>query len=180
MRKSDLQLTLFLVVAMVGAWLLSLVTIGWISQFGIIPRTLGGLVGIFTAPFLHGGFFHLAGNLFYLLPLAWFTSLTGKGNLLRTVVFVILLGGSLTWLLGRHANHIGASGLIFGLWGFLIANAFFQKNIRALLIAIITGLFFAGLLFALLPRTGTSFESHLFGIIAGVVAAKLCVKRNNS
>ena len=85
-----------------------------LDYFGVVPRTLVGLIGIPAMPFLHANFFHLLGNtipLFILLML-----LAGsKARSWEIVVDIVLLGGLLLWLLGRSATHIGASGLIFGL-----------------------------------------------------------------
>ena len=109
MRTSDFRLVAGLFIAIVAAYLLNLATFGWMNHFGIIPRTLPGLIGVVTSPFLHGSFFHLLGNMLTFVPLAVMTAWTGKRHLEFASVFIIVVGGLLTWLLGREANHIGAS-----------------------------------------------------------------------
>ncbi len=106
MRKADFYLLLSLVSAMLVGGLIGLMW-GSSSSLGILPRTASGLVGIPIAPFLHGGVFHLIGNLIYLLPLAWLVAWTGKGNLLKATLIIVFVGGLLTWGLGRSAYHIG-------------------------------------------------------------------------
>jgi membrane associated rhomboid family serine protease len=99
-----------------------------INSFGIIPRTKMGLIGVVSAPFLHANLLHLLSNTFPLLVM--FITLVGfyKKKVMKVVVGVVLLSGLLVWCFGRTANHIGASGLIYGLAGFLIANGILEKK----------------------------------------------------
>jgi membrane associated rhomboid family serine protease len=84
---------------------------------------------------------------------------------------IILLGGALVWLFARPGDHIGASGWIFGLWSLVIALAWFDRSPRNIAIALAVVFFYGGMVFGVLPTQGVSFESHLFGAIAGVFAA---------
>ncbi|MDH4146552.1 MAG: rhomboid family intramembrane serine protease, partial [Acidimicrobiia bacterium] len=90
---------------------------------GIRPRDVDGLVGIVAAPFLHGSWGHLIANSVPFVVLGGLVLLRGRALWTGVTVFVMLAGGALTWLVGRSANHIGASGVVFGYLGFLVAAA---------------------------------------------------------
>jgi membrane associated rhomboid family serine protease len=178
MRTKDFSVIFAMAAAMVVLYLVNLISLGWLNHFGLQPRSLFGLVGIFTSPFLHGSFFHLLGNLLTFVPLAVMTALTGKRNFMTATVIIVLLGGALTWLMGRDANHIGASGLVFGLWSFVISYAYQRKDIKSIALAFVVLILFTGLPMGLIPRAGISFEGHFFGFIAGILAAKIILKIN--
>jgi membrane associated rhomboid family serine protease len=144
-----------------------------LDSFGIVPRKLIGLVGIPLSPFLHANFHHLLGNtipLFLLLTL-----LAGsKARSFEIVIEVILLGGLLLWIFGRNADHIGASGLIFGLIVFLILSGVLEKRTIPLIVAAIVGFLYGGtLLWGILPSFGSdvSWDGHLCGAISGGLVA---------
>jgi membrane associated rhomboid family serine protease len=144
-----------------------------VDKFGVVPRTVGGLVGIPAAPFLHANLSHILGNtlpLFILLTL-----LAGsRARSWEIVVDVVLLGGLLLWVCGRSAIHIGASGLIFGLIAFLILSGFLERRIVPLAIAVIVGFLFGGtLITGILPQPGSSisWDGHLCGAVAGGIVA---------
>jgi membrane associated rhomboid family serine protease len=87
-------------------------------------------------------------------------------------VIIITVSGILVWLFGRDANHIGASGWVFGLWSLSISLAWFDRRMMNIVIAILVILFYGGMVFGMLPQdSSVSFESHLFGALAGVLAA---------
>ena len=146
-----------------------------LDRFGIHPRTVAGLAGIVCAPFLHAGFAHLAANSFPFVILGGIVLLGGRRVFWSVTLFVTLTGGLGVWLFsGRFTNHIGASGLIFGYLGFLLARGFFEKSLRWMLAACAILLAYGGLLFGVLPiRAGVSWQGHLFGFLAGVGAARL-------
>ena len=77
------------------------------------------------------------------------------------------------WLLGRDAAHIGASGVVFGIFGFLVARAFYERNLRSGLVALAVIAFYGTMIFGVLPQGGhVSWEGHLFGLVAGIVVAR--------
>ena len=150
-----------------------------LSQFGIIPRTVQGLIGIPLGPFLHGSITHLALNTVPLFVLGGFVVLQGLRVFLQTSTLIILIGGALLWLLGRSAAHVGASVLIFGYFGYLIARGWYDRKIDSLIVATVTILLYGGLVWGVLPSAGpVSWEGHLFGLVAGIIAARLTKKRN--
>jgi membrane associated rhomboid family serine protease len=142
------------------------------SRLAIVPRTPGGLLGVVTAPFLHGNATHLAANL---PPFVVLGALVLRHNQPRfpvTASFIAAGSGLALWLLGRAAAHMGMSGVIFGFFGYLIALAFFTRTATDALIAGGVLLFYGAMLAGLKPaRNGTSWEGHLFGLVAGIVTA---------
>ena len=153
-----------------------------LDSFGIRPRTLNGLLGIIWAPFLHGGFAHLIANTGPILvlglillasrPLPQFFKLTG---------LIMLIGGLGTWLFApRFSVHIGASGLIFGYFAFLLLSAYFERSCRNIMIAVIVLFLYSGIIWGVLPQgNGISWQTHLFGFIGGGFAAYLFADRKN-
>ena len=101
--------------------------------------------------------------------LSWLISNEGLERYVRVLVLIAMLGGLLVWLLGRPSIHVGASGLIFGLWSYVLARAWFQRSLLSLLIAAAALLGYGGLVFGFLPVPGISFESHIAGAVAGIV-----------
>jgi membrane associated rhomboid family serine protease len=144
-----------------------------IDRFGVTPRTLTGLTGIVAMPFLHADLDHIVGNtvpLFILLCL-----LAGsKARSWEIVVDVVLLGGTLLWIFGRPATHIGASGLIFGLIAFLLVSGFLERRFIPLAAALAVGFLYGStLLSGVWPRLGSniSWDGHLTSAIAGGIVA---------
>jgi membrane associated rhomboid family serine protease len=145
---------------------------GFLRSFGIHPRELDSLYTIFTAPWLHGDFGHLGGNLVLLVIFGALCLLNGVRYFCLASLLIITIGGALLWVFGRDANHIGASGWIFGLWSLTIALAWFDRSIRNIAISLGVVFFYGGLAFGVLPmQAHVSFEGHFFGALAGVVAA---------
>ena len=143
-------------------------------SFGILPRTLTGLIGIPLAPMLHAGVWHAVSNTVPLLILGALTLAGGKRKFWETTVAVTLLSGVLVWIFARGAYHVGASGLVFGYFGVILARAFMERSITAIAIAIVTIMATGGLIWGVLPlRSFVSFESHLFGMIAGFIVVWL-------
>lgn len=141
-------------------------------KLGILPRNISGLVGVFTSPLIHGSFSHLISNtaplmlmgvgIFYFYP-----------KVAYKVFAIIYLGtGILVWLFAREVYHIGASGIIYGFVSFLFFSGIFRKDNRSIALALVVILFYGGLIWGVLPiEQGVSWESHLFGAIAGIIAA---------
>jgi membrane associated rhomboid family serine protease len=154
-----------------------------LDQYGIVPRTTVGLVGIPASPFLHANWHHLLSNT---IPLCVLLALLAgsRARSWEIVLEVGLLGGLLLWLFGRGTDqigpatvrmtHIGASGLIFGLAAFLIVSGFLERRPLALLVAILVGFLYGGtLLTGILPWQDSriSWDGHLTGAFAGATVA---------
>lgn len=147
-----------------------------LDLLGILPRNPIGLRGILFAPFLHGSFAHLGANTVPFLVLGWLIMAQSISNFVVVSVICILVGGLGTWLFGANALHIGASGLIFGYLGFLLARYYFDRRLSSGLIALFVGFTYGSILWGILPSTpGISWEGHLFGFLSGIVAAKFAL-----
>lgn len=169
--------TRFLLQGVAALWVIELcnVLLGHrLSRWGIVPRTMWGLVGIPLSPFLHGSVVHLLLNTLPLTLLGGLVMMQGKARFLEVSLCITMLGGAGVWLFGRAASHVGASGLIFGYFGYLVARGWYRRDLYALSAAALTVLFYGGMLWGIVPtRLGVSWEAHLFGLLAGIVAARL-------
>lgn len=130
--------------------------------------------GILLSPILHGSLSHLLSNTLPLLVLGGFVALRGAKTLVGVSLFVVALGGLLVWIVGRPAVHIGASGLVFGYFGYLVAQGWYERSFVSIVVALAVLLLYGGIIFGVLPQSGfISWEGHLFGLIAGVLAARM-------
>lgn len=143
------------------------------QEFGILPRTIEGLIGIVTSAFLHGSAKHIVNNtlaLFFLLAcLRYFYR-----NIFYSVLFYSLFFSGLgTWLIGRSSYHIGASGVIYALVGFIFFKGFRTRNYRLMALSFIIVLFYGGLIWYMFPdvEDSISWEGHLSGFLTGMVLA---------
>ena len=144
-----------------------------LTDWGLLPRTLGGLVGIPLMPLLHGSLGHIFGNTLSLVVLLVLLS-GSKANNWSIVVGIVLVNGLLLWLFGRSAVHVGASGLIFGLIAFLIVSGVMEKRPVPLAISLLVGALYGGtLVFGVIPQWGSdvSWDGHLCGAISGAAIA---------
>lgn len=151
-----------------------------LDEYGIEPRAVDGLDGVLFSPMLHGGFEHLAGNTVPLFVLGFLVLAGGLGQFVAVTALVWLLGGFLTWLTGAGLT-VGASGVIFGWLAFLLVRGFFARSGRQIALAFVLFLVYGGVLWGLLPTNpDVSWQAHLFGALAGVVAARLTVAADRS
>src|SRR5262245_7947847 len=108
-----------------------------LARYAIAPRHWNGLAGILWSPFLHASLQHLVANTLPLLILGGMLCARGRGEFVGVTVVGILLSGGLTWLIGRQAYHIGASGLIFCYFGYLASLAFFDRKLGSVLLSLV-------------------------------------------
>lgn len=146
---------------------------GWdLRIFGILPREPIGLLGIFTAPFIHGNTVHLLSNTVPLLVLGGMLYFFYEEKAPRVFAACYFVTNILVWIFGRQNIHIGASGLIYGLAAYLIFYGFFKKDFKSLLISFVVLFFYAGMVYGVFPtQTNVSWESHLAGAVVGAVTA---------
>ena len=169
-----------LVLAIMGI-LVAIHIVNWLLKYrlnllGIHPRQPIGIPGIVASPWLHGDFSHLFYNLVPLFFLVSFMLLYGKSNFYTLSIYIILISGSLTWLFGRRAIHVGASSVIMGYFGCLLARAYQHPSMLTILIAVLMLFYLGGLFASLLPgEKGVSWEGHLFGFAAGIAVILLDV-----
>lgn len=157
-----------------GLWLFNLInwyTGSWLNLLGIRPRRAFGLVGIVFAPFLHGDFSHLLFNTIPLFCLGIFVMSLGIGIFIFATIFICVLSGFTVWIMGRRGIHIGASALIAGYFGFVVGIAYQKPTFTTFFAAGVALYYFGGILFSLFPsEEGTSWEGHLSGFLAGLIA----------
>jgi membrane associated rhomboid family serine protease len=171
-------------------WILGFVVVVWVvalvnlllgyrlDAWGLYPRSIKGLVGIFLSPFLHYGLRHVLANTIPFIVLGSLVILRGIEEFLELSLFIIVVGGAAVWLLGRPAYHVGASGLIMGYFGYLVARGWYERSFTSLIIAIFVVVFYGGAMWSVLPGAWrVSWEMHLFGLISGVLAARLLPTR---
>lgn len=154
--------------------------VNWITgyslnpTFGLIPRYLSGLDGVIAMPLLHGSLAHLMANTPPLLVMGGLLVATTTRALLPVNAIVVGFGGGLVWLFGSSAIHIGASGLVFGWFGFLVVRGLVDRSLITLGAALVVGVLYGSILWGVLPgQPGVSWEAHLFGAVAGAAAAVL-------
>lgn len=146
-----------------------------LMSWGLRPRELGGLVGIGTSPFLHTGVGHLLSNSLPFLLLGWFAMAGGFVDWLIATAIIVIVGGLATWAVAPSGLVVGASGLVMGWLGYLLARAAFTRRIVAIAVAVLTLIYFGSLMRGMLPtvRDGVSWQGHLCGFAAGILAAWL-------
>ena len=150
---------------------------GDLHQYGILPRSFSGLLHIPLAPFIHGSLWHIIGNSLPLLGLGFLIQLKQRALFWEITAITIVLSGLGTWLIGSSAYHIGASGLILGLWAFILGDAYFRRSFRAIFIAVITIILYGSLIFTVFNfRPNISWAGHMSGIAAGILIAWLNIK----
>jgi membrane associated rhomboid family serine protease len=142
---------------------------GRLDALGIQPRTAAGLRGIVFAPFLHGGFAHLAANTLPFIVLGWLVMLRSTSDFFVVAVVSAAVSGLGVWLFGgSHSIHVGLSGVIFGFLGYLLARGIYERRLGAIALALIALVLYGGALWGLLPlRAGVSWQGHLFGFLCG-------------
>lgn len=144
-----------------------------LCRYGILPRSRWGLLGIPLSPVLHGSIGHIVLNTVPFAVLGGLVILRSKRDFTEVTTSVILLGGLGVWLVGRPSYHVGASGLIFGYFGFLVARGWYERTVGSLLIASATFVLYGGILWGVLPTVPyVSWEAHLCGLLAGVLSAR--------
>lgn len=152
-----------------------------IAGAGVIPRSAAHPVGILTAPFIHANWPHLIANTVPLLILGSLVLIGGVSEFIFVTIVCMLVGGAGTWLFGESANHIGASGVIFGYVGYLLFRPVFDRRLWSMLITVVVAALYGAMLFSsAMPRSGISWSAHFFGFLGGIVAASLLRRRASS
>lgn len=150
-----------------------------LHAFGVTPRDPVGLIGVLTAPLIHGSWQHLVSNTLPILVLGTLALYAHPLASRRALPLIWILSGLGTWLIGRDSAHIGASGLGHGLMFFLFTLGVLRWEPRSIAVAMVTFLLYGGMLVTVLPReAGVSWEYHLAGAVAGTLAAIIWRKRD--
>ncbi|MCE2461733.1 MAG: rhomboid family intramembrane serine protease, partial [Pseudomonadales bacterium] len=124
--------------------------------------------------FVHDSWWHLISNTMPLVILGGMVLFRGVRYFGAVTFMIMLLGGILLWCFGRNAAHIGASGLAFGYLGFLVTRGFYERSWQSIGVAALVVFLYGGMIFGVVPRDdGVSWEAHLFGLLAGMVVARV-------
>lgn len=152
-----------------------------LDGYGIRPLEADGLKGIVFAPLLHGGWAHLFANTVPALVLGFLVTLAGMARFVWATAIIWILGGFGTWLIGGigacrlPTNHIGASGLIFGWLTFLVVFGWLTRHFWQIVVSLVVLFVYGGILWGAMPELnrcgGVSWQGHLCGAAAGVLAA---------
>jgi membrane associated rhomboid family serine protease len=140
--------------------------------FGVRPREWLGLIGIVTAPLVHGDFAHLVANSAPLLVLGAVMLFLYPHSTLRVLPAIYLGPGAAVWLFGRDSVHIGASGLVYGLVGYVFVAGLLRRDRRAVAASLLVALMYGTLAWGVLPiQPRMSWETHLAATVIGVLLA---------
>lgn len=152
------------------------------SRLGIKPGELSGLKGIIFSPFLHSSFSHLWSNTLSLLILVWFLFYFYSKIAFRTLLYLWILSGFVTWIIGRDSYHVGASGVVFAILFFLFFSGLFRKYITLVAVSMIVAFIYGGTLWSIFPiaemvDASISWEGHLSGAVSGLLLAVIFRKQ---
>ena len=151
----------------------------WV-HFGVEPKNISGLKGVFFSPFIHGSVKHLFNNV---LPLFFLLSamIHFYDKLAYSIYIIIhIASGCLLWIIGREVFHIGASGVIYGLAAFMFFSGIFRKNTQLLAFSLLITFLYGSMVWGIFPETvkkGVSWEGHLSGTIVGFVLSIILLKK---
>jgi membrane associated rhomboid family serine protease len=141
-------------------------------DYGIVPRSIGRLPEILTAPFLHFSWDHIEGNSGPLFVFGFLAAYRGVVKFLGVTLIVVVTSGLAVWLFqGNNEVTVGASGLIFGYFGYVLSRGIFERNLIDALAAVVMALSYAYILTVAIPGTpGVSWIGHLGGLIGGIAS----------
>ncbi|MFT4653133.1 MAG: membrane associated rhomboid family serine protease [Kangiellaceae bacterium] len=176
--KRHLSIVGCVFVALLVIEIINLFTGRLLSQFSIVPRSFSSLPFIFTAPFLHASVQHFISNIVTLCVFTFLLLQFGERKFFVLSLGLVIGTGLLVWLFGRTASHLGASGVIYGYFGFLLLAGFLSKKLSLILISVLVAFFYGTMVWGVLPsQPYISWESHLFGFITGLFLAWLLTKK---
>jgi membrane associated rhomboid family serine protease len=148
---------------------------GSAAGHGIVPRTLYGLEGIPLAPFIHVSLAHLVANTIPFVILGALVLLRGVFEFVFVFLTTALVAGAGTWMFGApNTEHVGASGVVFGLFGYLLFRMMFDRRLSSAVITLLVAIVYGtAMLRSLIPEDSISWSGHFFGFLAGILAARL-------
>lgn len=144
-----------------------------LDYFGVRPRTREGFRQILYMPFLHGNFLHLISNTVPFFVLGMLVIIRSVRDFVFVTVVTAIISGLGAWAFGAaNSVHIGASGVVFGYFGYLLLRGFFERSLISIGLGAIVFFFYGSILWGVLPlQQGVSWLGHLFGLIGGGMAA---------
>ncbi|NVK09652.1 MAG: rhomboid family intramembrane serine protease [Tenacibaculum sp.] len=148
---------------------------GWnFNKLGVYPRNFSGLKGVFCSPFIHSDTNHLFNNSVPLFVLSACIFYFYKEVAVKVLLYGGVITGLLTWIIARESYHIGASGIVYLLFSFVLFSGIIKKNYRLVAVSFITIFLYGSMVWYVLPiKEGMSWEGHLSGLITGIILALL-------
>jgi len=144
------------------------------TRWGIFPRDWDGFIGIITAPFIHSDWQHLMSNSLPMFMLLGIVMVFYKRVAIPSTLIITVITGFTVWLFARESYHVGASGIVYGLVSFLAWTGIFRRNLKSIILALVILFMYGGYFHGIVPtKEGVSWESHLFGGMAGIFTAFL-------
>jgi len=174
-KRQVIQNLLFPVAFLCLLWIVRLLEYATgvsLTDYGLYPLRLSGLVGIITSPLIHSGFDHLISNSVPVLLLMFGVFYFYQKIAYPVFFLTYFITGLMVWLAGRESYHIGASGLIYGLAAFLFVSGVLRKYIPLMALSLLVSFLYGGIIWGVFPMLPhISWESHLMGFVAGIVLA---------
>jgi len=176
-KRSQITDVVLLLASMWLVFFLQLIFPYDLSNYGINPRTVTGLLHIPLSPWVHHSTTHLLFNTVPLLILGFIVHLSNRVQFWEVTILIILFSGLGTWLIGNPGLHGGASGLIMGYWSYILVNAWYVRSVKSIFLALITLFLYGGMFFILLDvRPQISWAGHASGFAAGAFTVWLKFK----
>ena len=143
-----------------------------LARFGLRPRHIDGLIGVFTAPLLHSGAEHLFSNSLPLLVSLTTVLYLYPRSAMRVIPVIWIGSGILAWIIGRESLHFGASGFVYGLLAYVFVSGILRLDMRSVAVSVMVWFLYGSMIWGVLPiRPNMSWELHLTGAILGVALA---------
>ena len=145
-----------------------------LNRFGLRPGSVPGLIGVVTAPLLHGSLSHIFSNSISLVVSLTAILYLYPNSSTRVIPMIWLGSGLMAWLIGRPSMHFGASGLIYGLLAYVFFSGILRRDMRSVAVSLLVGFLYGSMIWGVLPiRPHMSWELHLSGGLMGVLLAFL-------
>jgi membrane associated rhomboid family serine protease len=152
------------------------------GRYGIRPHDTGQIWHIFTAPFLHANLDHIMANSVPLGIFGFLAALRGVSRFVSVSLIIIVVSGlGVFFLSAPDSVTVGASGLIFGYFAYLLARGFVEHRAFDIVVAVVIAVFYGTMIFGALPgQPGISWQAHMFGLIGGIIAAWMTRQRGST
>jgi len=174
-HKKVINSLVFPIIFLVVIWLIKLIEYFFhldFSDYGILPLKTKGLIGILASPLIHANFAHLIANSGPLILLSWGVFYFYREVAIKVSILIYIITGFWVWLFARDAYHIGASGIIYGYASFLFFSGVLRRDGKLMAISMLIIFLYGGMVWGIFPmKEQVSWESHLMGLIAGMVIA---------
>lgn len=149
------------------------------TTWGVKPRTVSGLRGVLFSPFVHSGALHLWHNTVPTIVLSAALFYFYKNISWRVLLWILILSGLGTWMIGRSSFHIGMSGMIYGLASFLFFKGIRAKHFRLIALSLLVVFLYGSLVWGTLPLDAKiSWEGHLSGFVTGMMLGVFCFRES--